>query len=38
VLGHDLGGKRGDGILDELVTVVQINRLSHPVNNLESFG
>jgi hypothetical protein len=38
VLGHDLGGERGDGILDELVTVVQINRLSHPVNNLESFG
>jgi hypothetical protein len=33
VLRHYLRAERGNSVLDELITVVQINRLGHTVNN-----
>ena len=38
MLRHNLRAERGDGVLNELLTIVQINRLSHAVDNFESLS
>ena len=38
VLRHNLRAERGNSVLDELITVVQINRLGHTVDNFESLS
>jgi hypothetical protein len=38
VLRHNLRAEGGDGILNELLTIVQIDRLSHAVDNFESLS